>query len=305
MRRIVLFLSILILYSGKADAQIFSEAYGNPADKPIIFMHGGPGFNSAIFEFTTAEKLAAKGYYIIVYDQRGSGRSDTAGAQYTFAESNSDILSLYSKYNIKKAILMGHSWGGAVAVKFAREHPQKVSQVIFVSAPVSYPATFESMLTRLKGIYKDSTAIASELEATGNAQAGSIEYASGIFKYAMRGGFYSPREATEEAKVLYSVLFKPEISKIFASMTGKPSEGFFNNENYLSLDLSADILSLKDNIIFSGIYGDEDGLFEPATLKSISSLTGENNFRVISKASHNVFIDQQQDFIDAVEQLTK
>jgi pimeloyl-ACP methyl ester carboxylesterase len=200
---------------------------------------------------------------------------------------------------------MGHSWGGAVAVKFAKEHPGKVSRVIFVSAPVSYPETFESMLTRLKNIYKDSVSAAAELEATGNSQKGSIEYASGIFKYAMKGGFYSPKESTEEAKALYAVLFKPEVSKIFANMSGKPSEGFFNNENYLMLDLSADIAALSSNVKFSGIYGDEDGLFEPATLKNISNLTGENNFRVISKASHNVFIDRQDDFINAVEQLTK
>lgn len=56
-------------------AEIYSAAYGKASDPAVIFLHGGPGYNSLDFEVTTAQKLADQGFYVIVYDRRGEGRS--------------------------------------------------------------------------------------------------------------------------------------------------------------------------------------------------------------------------------------
>lgn len=63
---------------------IYTTSFDSNKDKPIIFLHGGPGYNCANFEATTAQQLANKGFYVIVYNRRGEGRSIDPNAQIHF-----------------------------------------------------------------------------------------------------------------------------------------------------------------------------------------------------------------------------
>ncbi len=143
------------LWAGVVNAQdLYSKAYGSPDHAALIFLHGGPGFNSAGFEVTTAETLAAAGYYVIVYDRRGEGRSTSTDVRYTFDQTFEDLQSLYEKYELKQASLIGHSFGGVVASLFAEKHSEMVKAVVLVGAPVSLQETFKTILRRAKAIYE-------------------------------------------------------------------------------------------------------------------------------------------------------
>ncbi|CAI8760316.1 alpha/beta fold hydrolase [Chryseobacterium sp. IT-36CA2] len=87
---------------------LYSKAYGNPKNSPVIFIHGGPSGNATLFEGTTAQKLADKGFYVIVYDRRGEGRSKDGNATMTFKESFENLKSIYTTYNIKKANILAN-----------------------------------------------------------------------------------------------------------------------------------------------------------------------------------------------------
>ena len=67
-------LSILLLgFSLLAEGQkIYYQSFGDKKDPTILFLHGGPGYNSASFEATSAQNLANAGYHVIVYDRRRS-----------------------------------------------------------------------------------------------------------------------------------------------------------------------------------------------------------------------------------------
>ena len=54
---------LLTVFSGYAQ-EIYTKAYGNPNDKPLLFLHGGPGYNAVSFEVTTAKALSEKGFYV-------------------------------------------------------------------------------------------------------------------------------------------------------------------------------------------------------------------------------------------------
>src|SRR5690606_29831600 len=100
----------------------YIKTFGNKKDKPIVFLHGGPGYNAVNFEATTAQKLADKGFYVIVYDRRGEGRSVDSEANYTFKEAFDDINAIYQQYSLTKATVIGHSFGGVVATLFAEQY---------------------------------------------------------------------------------------------------------------------------------------------------------------------------------------
>lgn len=301
---------ILLLATMVASGQsIYTKTFGKSTDKPIIFLHGGPGYNCANFESTTAQKLADKGFYVIVYDRRGEGRSKDPNAQFTFKETFEDLNTIYQEYGLTKSTLIGHSFGGIVATLFAEQHPDKIQTIILVGAPVSLQETFKTIISTSKNIYqtKNDSINHKYISMLENMDKNSIEYSSFSFMHAMQNGFYSPKNPTEEAKIIYSKFKADTLLVKYASlMTYQAPQGFWKNEKYTTIDLTSNLKNLQaNNIKIRGLYGKDDGLYSTAQVKELQNLLGENNVRYIDNCSHNVFVDQQSQFIDAVETWTK
>jgi proline iminopeptidase len=112
---------------------------GNKAGAPLLFLHGGPGYNSYSFEAQAGKALESR-LRMIYLDQRGSGRSERpwTGA-YSVAAMVEDIEALRRQLGVPKLALMGHSFGGALALEYAAAYPQHVEKVVLVSAASSIP----------------------------------------------------------------------------------------------------------------------------------------------------------------------
>ncbi len=291
------------------EQSVYNKTFGNIKDRPIIFLHGGPGYNCVSFEVTTAQQLADNGFFVIVYDRRGEGRSIVQNAKFTFKETFDDLNDIYQKYNLTKAILIGHSFGGTVATLFAEANPKKVQSVILVSAPVSLQETFDNILEKSKIIYKtkmDSVNL-NYLSILENMNKGSIEYSSYCFGHAMHNGFYTLKNPTSEAKIIYSK-FKTDtlLTKYASQMTYEAPKGFWKNEKYTTLDLTKNLQALqKQKIPLFGLYGKDDGLFSIRQVTELQSLIGLNNLKYFDNCSHNVFIDQQIQFIEQINTWSK
>lgn len=154
MKQILCFLLLMILNSFYAQ-DIYSKDYGSKENPPIIFIHGGPSGNATLFESTTAQQLADKGFHVIVYDRRGEGRSKDDHATMTFRESFDDLRELYKKYNLKKAIILGHSFGGIIATLFTDQYPEKVNSLILAGALFSQQDTYDYILKQAKEKFKN------------------------------------------------------------------------------------------------------------------------------------------------------
>jgi proline iminopeptidase len=101
------------------------QTFGSDKSTPVLFLHGGPGYNSVSFERTTAQELAENGFFVISYDRRGEGRNTHLKAAYTFKQTYKDIRQIYTTYDLKKKTLIGHSFGGIVGTLFADQYPKK------------------------------------------------------------------------------------------------------------------------------------------------------------------------------------
>lgn len=305
MRRIITLILFTFLVALSYGQTIYTKTFGNRKDKPIIFLHGGPGFNSANFEATTAQQLADKGFFVIVYDRRGEGRSTDTNAKFTFNETIEDLNSIYQKFNLQKSTLIGHSFGGIVATLFAEANPKKVQSIVLVGAPVSLQTTFKHILSKSKSIYetkKDSVNLKyiSMLEKIDTA---SFEYSSYCFIHAMQNGFYSPKNPTTEAKKIYSK-FKTDtlLTKYASQMSYEAPRGFWKNEKYTTIDLTTKLKELKKkNIQIYGLYGKDDGLYFTEQIADLQNLIGSTNLQYFENCSHNVFIDKQTPFIEAIK----
>ena len=108
---------------------IYVEQCGNPNGRPILFLHGGPGggCNSDHRRFFDPNH-----YRIILFDQRGSGRSTPAAElkENTTWDLVSDIEKIREHLNIKDWIVFGGSWGSTLALSYTIKHTEKVKGLI-------------------------------------------------------------------------------------------------------------------------------------------------------------------------------
>lgn len=296
---------MLLVFNKVQSQTLYTTAFGQKTNPAIIILHGGPGYNCSNFEITTAAKLAENGFYVITYDRRGEVRSASLKAKFTFDESFNDLQDLYKQYGIEKAILMGHSFGGIVATLFAEKFPEKTSAVVLVGAPVALQETFKTIIQTCKTIYssKNDDLGLSYLESLEQIDTESIEYSSSCFYHAMKNGFYTPKVISDEAKKIYT-LFKSDSTLIkYASvMSIEAPKGFWRNEAYTSINLTEKIKQLVANKVkLYGMYGKDDGLYSAEQINALSLLISSDNLKYFDNCSHNVFIDQQTQFINAIK----
>ncbi len=301
MKKTTLLFILLLISISIYSQKIYSKAYGNPSNKTIIYLHGGPGYNSTGFEKITAKKLSQNGFYVIVYDRRGEGRSIDKNALFKFKESFDDLNAIYKKFNIKSASLIGHSFGGIVATLYAEKHPEKINTLLLVGTPITMQKTFLTIINSSKQIYirnKDSLNL-KYIQQLQKMDTTSIAYSSYSFKHAMLNGFYYPKQITKEAINLYSK-FKTDslLIKHGSKMTYEAVKGFWKNEKYTTLDITENLKQVLGNktLVF-GLYGKDDGLFSKNQITKIRHLIGNHNFKYINNCSHNSFIDQRSLFI--------
>ena len=298
--------SLLFLTSLASFGQtLYIKTFGNAKDKPLIFLHGGPGYNCANFEGTTAKKLAENGFYVIVYDRRGEGRSLDKNAQFTFQETFNDLNTIYSNYHLSKATLLGHSFGGVIATLFAEKYPEKVNSILLLGALVSLPETFKTIIKSCRSIYeskKDSMNL-KYISLLEHMDESSLEYSSYCFGHAMQNGFYTAKKMTDEAKLIFMALRTDTLlGKYAAKMTYEGPQGFWKNEKYTTINLTSNINSLlQKHIVVQAIYGKDDGLYSPAQVEALKALIGANNLKYLDNCGHNAFIDQQLLFIETLK----
>ena len=304
-----LFFSFLVFISINTRSQtIYSKAFGNSQDTPLIYLHGGPGYNSSVFEITTAEKLAKQGFYVIVYDRRGEGRSMDKNASYTFEETFKDLELIYYQYHIQKATLLGHSFGGILATLYAEKNKEKVDKVILIGTPITIQETFTTIIQSSELIYKENNDQLNlkYIEMLKKMDSYSLEYSSYCFTHALQNGFYTPKTFTKEAISLYGMFKKDSTLLKYASkMSFEAPQGFWKNEQYTSIDLSLSIQKIKTEIPFYGIYGVDDGLFSAEQLLNTKTLVGKDHFSLLKNCSHNVFVDQQTLFMNSLKKWIK
>ncbi|PIF46735.1 proline iminopeptidase [Chryseobacterium sp. 52] len=290
------FLFVLTFISFNAQ-QIYSKAYGNPKDPAVIFIHGGPSGNATLFEGTTAEKLANKGFYVIVYDRRGEGRSKDENASMTFKESFEDLNQIYKTYGIQKADILAHSFGGIIGTLYTKQFPEKVNALILAGALFSQQETYDYILKRAKEKFKNDPLKLKEISEIESLSKNSAAYRKRCYETASEMKLFTMPHSTAESKQLRSEYEAGDFYKTNFRNANSPIK-FYQNEAQNNVDNKAVLKDIrKKGIPIFAIYGKDDGIFSEKQLNDMKNITGKNNFKIIDNCSHYLFVDQQEDFL--------
>lgn len=114
------------------DTQLHAETYGNPHDPMIVVLHGGPG--SDYRYLLKCQEFASQGYFVVFYDQRGSGLSKrhpkNSYSIEVMLDDLSAVMAYYRSSEDQKIFLLGHSWGGMLATAYINSYPGSIDGVI-------------------------------------------------------------------------------------------------------------------------------------------------------------------------------
>lgn len=302
MRTLFFFVCLIPGLLSAHGQSLYVKTFGNPAHKPLIFLHGGPGNNALSFEATTAQKLADSGFYVLVYDRRGEGRSVDSRPAYTFQQTFDDLNHLLDSRHIRKATLLGASFGGLLAVRYAAQYPARVQNIVLIGALVTLQDTYSTIIASSRKQYeanKDTASLA-QLKRLEASDRNSYDFRSACFQHASKNGFFDVPDRTVEAQRLYTQLQSDTTYQgLQARRNNLASKAFHEHERYSTLDNLPLLKKLKvSGVGLFGIYGKNDGLYSPAQVEAVRRITGSARLQYLDRCAHAPFLDQQTKFVN-------
>jgi proline iminopeptidase len=134
---------------------LYWEQSGNPDGVPILFLHGGPGGGATSFH---RRFFDPDHYRIIIFDQRGAGRSHPFGS----LENNTphhlvaDIEILRRHLQISRWHLFGGSWGSTLALTYAQSYPQHCMGLILYGVFLMEQAEIDWFMQGMKNVFPEA-----------------------------------------------------------------------------------------------------------------------------------------------------
>ena len=149
---------------------------GMDVDNPaLILLHGGPGASESAL-FRHYDSLLEQHFLVVYWEQRGTGRSFQRGLPSKsmnisrFVQDLDEVVELVrSRFNKKKVILLGHSWGTVLGTIYASTHPEKVAAYVGVGQVADMPAgeRLSYDFARAQAVQRGNEGALSELAAVG------------------------------------------------------------------------------------------------------------------------------------------
>lgn len=113
---------------------MYYEVHG--AGEPIVLLHGA--YMNIENNWAGLIPTLSKDHQVIAVELQGHGRTSDRDTPITYEGMSADVAALLDHLKIEKAVLFGYSMGGALAIRFAIDHPEKVTRIVAASAGYIY-----------------------------------------------------------------------------------------------------------------------------------------------------------------------
>ncbi|MDB5904138.1 MAG: proline iminopeptidase [Betaproteobacteria bacterium] len=135
--------------------EMYYEEAGNPRGAPVVFLHGGPGAGSAPAHRRFFDPAH---YRIVVYDQRGAGRSRPLGElrDNTTPHLVADLERLRTHLGIERWLVFGGSWGSTLALAYGIAHPDRCTGLVLRGIFLCRKSEIEWFLYGLRNLFPEA-----------------------------------------------------------------------------------------------------------------------------------------------------
>lgn len=252
------------------------------AGPPVLVVHGGPLLDHGYLAGPLRSLTST--FRLVFYDQRLSGRSDgvVESGSVSLADFVEDLEGIREGLALERVRLIGHSWGGLVAVKYALRHPDRVQSLVLVSPMAPSAALWRAEQEALTAAVEPSdTAGMGELRASQALAAREPEAVQRMLRLSFRSQLHDPARAAELR--FHIPADYAERSRQFGSMVAELT----------SYDLVGELADLEvPTLLVHGASEVAAAIGREAYRAGIEDLTIE----VIEEAGHFSFLEQPEAF---------
>jgi proline iminopeptidase len=234
-------------------ARLFCRAVGE--GPPIAVLHGGPDFDHT-YLLPELDRLADS-FQLVYYDQRGRGRSaaGVAPEDVSIASEMDDLDAVRRHFGFESVAVLGHSWGGLLAMEYAVRRRDRVSHLLLTNtAPASAEDWAVLRMHLAEGRPPGDVERMRKIAASAEYQAGDLEAESAYYRIHFRMTLRQP-DLLEQLVGRLRAHFTPETvltaraieQRLYDETSGVPDYELF--PKLRSLDLPTLVLHGVDDFV--------------------------------------------------------
>lgn len=267
-------------------AKIYYVVFGSGTATPLFVANGGPGFSHRYLLVSDAWKMLGQHRKIVMWDQRGTGRSGPLepGESCTLADQIHDLDALRAHLGYDKIDLLGHSWGGFLAMAYAARYPQHIKRLILLD---SAAPRWKGTIFLFHEVFPDVTAREARYRFLANLKekgsAAARDEATRLYESML---FYSPKHRDE-------FLAKTKGLKEYYRVNREL------NRDLAHYDLNPEIRTFRFPVLVA--CGRFDMNVAPLIAYQMHERIPGSKFFVFDKSGHMPFFEQPAEFVAVVD----
>lgn len=259
--------------------------------EPLFILHGGPGFSHDYF-LPHLEPLSDE-IKLVLFDQRGMGRSsvDLDSTSFSLDLLIEDIEALRQKLEFDKIHLMGHSWGGILAMHYAITYPESLSSLILCNSMPATPEFDDLLGENFARIYeRQNMADLEPLQQKIEAGSRDITIQQRLIQLHFRPSFYDTSDVNKLHLNLSENFFKTQELLPFLAPHEEPTPLLPQLEN-----LHNPVLIIRGEIEAIPIEAD----------RKLKETFSDARLVTISQSGHFPFIEKPDEFKNLILEFIK
>lgn len=270
-----------------AGAELIYWIAGNDDAPPLFVLHGGPGLGSHYLQNPLLRTLGEE-RRLVFYDQRGSGYSEGAEEpiRLTLQRFVFDLEAVRRAARQERIDLLGHSFGGLLALRYALEYPERVGKLVLVDPDPASRALWQAFEERIAGRTSPPDAARLAEIASRPGWERDPEVMAEWLKTRLRAYVARPQDAEE-------------IVIRFDEMTLR---NFRVTRDSVRRDLGDWDLHDRLGVVMSPtlILAGGDSIFPPAAMEALEAALPDAELQVLEGVGHFPFVEVPESFAGAV-----
>ncbi len=290
---------MITIETPKGKFKVWTKRYGNNPKIKLLLLNGGPGMSHEYFECMESF-LPKEGIEFIYYDQLGTGFSenpnDTTMWDLPRYVEEVEQVRVALKLNKDNFYLLGHSWGGILAMQYALKYQDNLKGLIVSNMMASCPKYGEYSKVLEKQMNPDVLKTIKELEA-------KKDYSNPKYMELLMANFYNQhilRLPVNEWPEPVNRAFSRLNSSLYITMQG-PSELGISGK-LTNWDVSKE---LKNITIPTLVIGAKHDTMDPEYMKWMATQFKKGSYLYCANGSHMSMYDDQQTYMNGLIQFLK